>query len=51
MLTESNRMFEVLKSRYITGLSSSCRKASPLAAPNAIFILVDHGKAAAYPAY
>lgn len=38
-------MLEVLKSRYITGLSaSSWRKARPLAAPNAIFILIDHGR-------
>jgi len=41
-------MFEALKSRYITGLSASCRKVRPLAAPNAIFILVDHGMAAEY---
>ena len=44
-------MFEDLKSRYITGLSASCRKARPFAAPNAIFILVDHGKVAEYPKY
>jgi hypothetical protein len=38
-------MLEVLKSRYITGLSaSSWRKARPFAAPSAIFILMDHGR-------
>lgn len=36
-------MLDVLKSRYITGLSASwCRKASPIAAPSAIFILMGH---------
>jgi len=50
-ITESNKIFEDLKSRYITGLSDSWRKARPLAAPRAIFILVDHGNAAEYPAY
>jgi len=36
---------EVLKSRYITGFSaSSCKKAKPLAAPRAIFILMDQGR-------
>uniref|UniRef100_A0A2P2J0F3 Uncharacterized protein MANES_15G110500 n=1 Tax=Rhizophora mucronata TaxID=61149 RepID=A0A2P2J0F3_RHIMU len=28
----------------MTGFSASWRKASPFAAPNAIFILVDHGR-------
>lgn len=36
-------MFEVLKSRYITGCSAPCKKARPLAAPIAIFTLVPHG--------
>ena len=48
-LTESKRTFEVLKSLNMTGLWSSWRKARPLAAPTAIFILVDHGRAAEYP--
>lgn len=48
-LTESNKMFEDLKSRNITGLSASCRKARPFAAAKAIFILADHGKGAEYP--
>lgn len=43
MLTESSKMFDALKSRYITGFFASWRKASPLAAPKAIFILIDHG--------
>lgn len=43
-------MFDDLKSLYITGLSASCRKANPFAAPKAIFILVDHGKVVEYPA-
>jgi hypothetical protein len=41
-LTESRRIFEVLKSLYITGLSEPWRKAKPLAAPSAMLILVDH---------
>lgn len=36
-------MLEVLKSRYITGLSAPCKKARPFAAPMAIFNLVPHG--------
>lgn len=47
--TESSKIFEALKSLYITGLSASWRNAKPLAAPNAIFILVDHGIVAEYP--
>lgn len=43
-------MFEALKSLYITGFSASWRKAKPLAAPSAIFILVDHGRETEYPA-
>ena len=50
MLTESNKMFEALKSRYITGFSASWRKPRPFAAPRAIFILVDHGSDTEYPA-
>lgn len=46
ILTASNRMFEALTSLYITGFSSSWRKASPLAAPIAILILVNQGKVA-----
>lgn len=43
--TASNKILDVLKSRYITGLSaSSWRKARPFAAPSAIFILMDHGR-------
>lgn len=49
--TESSNIFGVLKSLYITSLSASWRKASPLAAPNAIFILVDHGNVAEDPAW
>jgi hypothetical protein len=51
ILTESNKMFEALKSRYMTGFSASCRKARPFAAPRAIFILVDHGSDTEYPAH
>lgn len=43
-------MFEALKSLYMTGFSASWRKARPLAAPIAIFILVDHGRETEYPA-
>ena len=50
MITESNKTFEALKSRYMTGFSSSWRKARPFAVPTAIFSLVNHGKAAEYPA-
>lgn len=49
MLTESSKMFEALKSLYITGFSASWRKATPFAAPTAIFILVDHGSDTEYP--
>lgn len=42
-------MFEALKSLYMTGFSASWRKASPFAAPMAIFILVDHGREIEYP--
>ena len=49
ILTESNKMFEALKSLYITGFSASCRKARPFAAPRAIFILVDQGNETEYP--
>jgi hypothetical protein len=42
-MTESSKMLDVLKSRYMTGFSAPCKKASPLAAPIAIFILVPHG--------
>lgn len=48
-LTESNRMLEALKSLYMTGFSAPWRKARPLAAPTAIFILDDHGSDAEYP--
>ena len=48
-LTESSKMLEALKSRYITGFSASWRKARPFAAPSAIFILVDHGSDTEYP--
>ena len=44
--TKSNKIFEALKSRYMTGFSSSWRKVRPFAAPIAIFILVNHGKVA-----
>lgn len=50
MLTESNKMFEALKSRYMTGFSASWRKPRPFAASRAIFILVDHGSDTEYPA-
>lgn len=43
MFTESSKMLEVLKSRYMTGVSASCKKARPLAAPIAILSLVPHG--------
>lgn len=49
-ITESNKMFEALKSRNITGFSSSWRKARPFAASRAILTLVVHGKEAEYPA-
>lgn len=49
LITESNKMFEALKSLYITGFCDSWRKARPLAAPRAIFILVDQGSDAEYP--
>lgn len=49
ILTESNKMFEALKSLYMTGFSASWRKARPFAAPTAIFILVDHGNDTEYP--
>lgn len=49
-LTVSNKMFEALKSRYITGFSMSWRKAKPFAASIAICSLVDQGKVAKYPA-
>jgi len=45
-ITVSNKMFEALKSLYMTGFSSSWRKARPFAAPIAIFILVNQGKVA-----
>lgn len=48
--TESSRMLEVLKSLYMTGFSAPCRKASPLAAPIAIFNLVPHGNDIEIPA-
>lgn len=48
-LTESSKMFEALKSLYITGFAASWRKARPLAAPRAIFIRVDHGSDTEYP--
>jgi hypothetical protein len=47
-VTESSKMFEVLKSLKITGCSASWRKASPFAAPRAIFRRVNHGKVAKY---
>lgn len=50
LLTESNKIFEALKSRYMTGFSASWRKARPFAAPSAIFIRVDHGSDTEYPA-
>jgi hypothetical protein len=34
----------------MTGFSASCRKASPFAAPYAIFILIDHGRVSNTPA-
>ena len=34
----------------MTGFSASCRKASPFAAPYAIFILIDHGRGSNTPA-
>lgn len=49
MLTESNKILEVLKSRYITGLSAPCKNASPLAAPIAIFNLFPHGRQTEIP--
>jgi len=42
--TASSRILEVLKSRYMTGLTASWRKASPRAAPSAIFIRVAQDK-------
>ena len=50
VFTKSNKMFEVLKSRYITGFSSSWRKARPFAVPTAIFSLVSQGNGGPYPA-
>ncbi|GER54741.1 pyridoxal-dependent decarboxylase [Striga asiatica] len=38
------RTFEVLKSRYMTGLSAPCKNAKPFAAPIAIFSLVAHAR-------
>ena len=49
-ITVSNKMFEDLKSLYMTGFSCSWRKARPFAAPIAIFILVNQGKVAVKPA-
>lgn len=46
LITESSKIFEALKSRYMTGLSSSCRKVSPFAAPTAICNLLNHGNVA-----
>ena len=53
LLTESNNILDVLKSRYITGFSALWRKASPLAAPRAIAILVaqDNGTDASVSRY
>lgn len=48
--TESRRIFEALKSRYITGFSAPCKKARPLAAPILIFNLVPHGNEIDIPA-
>lgn len=41
--TSLSRMLDVLKSRKITGISCSWRKASPFAAPSTIFTLRNHG--------
>lgn len=41
-LTESSKMFEVLKSRYITLTSSLWRNSKPFAAPRAIFMRSFH---------
>lgn len=49
LLTESNRTLDVLKSRYMTGVSAPCKKARPLAAPIAIFNLVPHAKDSEIP--
>jgi len=38
ILTESIRMLEALKSRYMTFVSALCKNASPFAAPSATFI-------------
>ncbi len=47
--TESSRIFDVLKSLQIIGLSALWRQANPLAAPNAIDILVAHDSGVAVP--
>jgi hypothetical protein len=43
-------MLEVLKSLYMSGfLDSSCRNASPFAAPSIILILTAHGRGVVNP--
>lgn len=47
--TESRRMFDALKSRYITWFSASCKNDKPLAAPIATLSLIAHDKGSAPP--
>lgn len=49
MYTESRRMFDALKSRYMTWFSASCRNDKPLAAPIATLSLIPQGKGSAPP--
>jgi hypothetical protein len=49
MYTESRRMFDALKSRYMTWFSASCRNDKPLAAPIATLSLVPQDKGSAPP--
>jgi hypothetical protein len=48
-MTELSKMLEALKSRYMTGFSAPCKKASPLAAPIAINSLIPHGNVVDIP--
>lgn len=48
--TESSRILEALKSRYITGGSELCKKHRPRAAPMAILTLVAQERGCLLPA-
>ena len=48
-LTESSRIFDALKSRYMTWFSASCKNDKPLAAPIATLSLIAHDKGSAPP--